>query len=324
MKPISGSPVLTVSSSPHIHCGRTIKGTSLQILLALLPAAGFAVWHSDILALRVLALSCFVAVIAEAGCLKIMKREIESDNYTALLCGLMFGFLMPPSSPWWLIAVGSSLSIIIGRMVFGGLGGEPLCAPLVGWAICKVSWPELMNFDMSMLASELTYPLSQLQNFGPETLDEYSLKSLALGFQLGGSGAAQSGAILLGGLYLIGRKIIRIDIPLAFIGGIIVTAAIFYTMSPVDYALPVYHILCGSTLFGAFFLATDSSSSPVGHIPMIAYGFTAGILVIIIRIYGTYPDGVPFAILLANLMTPLFERIRPKPFGGITNAHLQR
>ncbi len=324
MKPISGSPVLTVSSSPHIHCGRTIKGTSLQILLALLPAAGFAVWHSDLLALRVLALSCIVAVIAEAGCLKLMKREIESDNYTALLCGLMFGFLMPPSSPWWLIAVGSSLSIIIGRMVFGGLGGEPLCAPLVGWAICKVSWPELMNFDMSMLTSELTYPLSQLQNFGPETLDEYSLKSLLLGFQLGGSGAAQSGAILLGGVYLISRKIIRIDIPLAFVGGVSIAAALFYTISPVDYALPVYHILCGSTLFGAFFLATDSSSSPVGHFPMIAYGLSAGILVIIIRVYGAYPDGVPFAILLANLMTPLFEKIRPKPFGGITNVHLQR
>ncbi|WP_031483473.1 RnfABCDGE type electron transport complex subunit D [Maridesulfovibrio frigidus] len=324
MKPISGSPVLTVSSSPHIHCGRTIKGTSLQILLALLPAAGFAIWHSGIPALRVLALSCVVAVIAEAGCLKLMKRKIESDNYTALLCGLMFGFLLPPSSPWWMVAVGSSLSVIIGRMVFGGLGGEPLCAPLVGWAICKVSWPELMNFDMSMLTSELAYPLSQLQNFGPETLDEYSLKSLILGFQLGGSGAAQSGAILLGGLYLISRKIIRIDIPLAFVGGISVAAALFYTMSPVDYALPVYHILCGSTLFGAFFLATDSSSSPVGHIAMIAYGFTAGILVIIIRVYGAYPDGVPFAILLANLMTPLFEKIRPKPFGGITNVHLQR
>ncbi|MBI9110379.1 RnfABCDGE type electron transport complex subunit D [Maridesulfovibrio ferrireducens] len=324
MKPISGSPVLTVSSAPHIHCGRTIKGTSLEMLLALLPAAAFAIWHSNILAFRVLALSCVVAVITEAICLHLMKREIESDNYTALLCGLMFGFLMSPCSPWWLITAGSSFSIILGKMVFGGLGGGPLCAPLVGWAICKVSWPELMDFDMTMLGSELTYPLSQLKNFGPETLSQYPLKSLLLGFQLGGSGAAQSGAILLGGLYLLSRKIIRPDIPFAFIAGVALTAATFYAISPLDYASPIYHLLCGSTLFGAFFLATDSSSSPVGHIPMIAYGFTAGILVIIIRVYGVYPDGVPFAILLANLASPLFEKIRPTPFGGITNIHLQR
>ncbi len=324
MKPISGSPVLTVSSSPHIHCGRTIKGTSFEILLSLLPAAGFAIWHNNILAMRVLALSCVVAVLTEAVCLRIMKREIESDNYTALLCGLMFGFIITPSSPWWLVTVGSSLSIILGRMVFGGLGGSPLCAPLVGWAICKVSWPDLMDFDITMLGSELTYPLSQLKNFGPETLSEYSLKSLLLGFQLGGSGAAQSGPVLLGGLYLLSRKIIRPDIPFAFIAGVTFTAATFYAISPLDYCSPIYHLLCGSTLFGAFFLATDGSSSPVGHIPMIAFGFIAGVLVIIIRIYGIYPDGVPFAILLANLATPLLEKIRPKPFGGITNVHLQR
>ncbi|CCO24727.1 RnfABCDGE type electron transport complex subunit D [Maridesulfovibrio hydrothermalis] len=324
MKPISGSPILTVSAPAHIHCGRTIKNTALETIFALLPAAVFAVWHYQMLAVRVLALSCAAAVITETICLYIMKREIEADNYTTLLCGLMLGFLLPPAAPWWLVVLGSSFSIFIGRMIFGGLGAGPLYAPLIGWAILTVSWPDLMDFDMTMLASELTYPLSQLKNFGPEVLDEYPLKSLLLGFQLGGTGAAQTGAILIGGLYMLARKVIRPDIPLAFICGVALTSTLFYSIDSLEYASPLYHLLCGSTLFGAFFLATDSSSSPVGHIPMIAYGFTAGILVIIIRVYGIYPDGVPFAILLANLTTPLFDKIRPAPFGGVTNIHLQR
>ncbi len=324
MKPITGSPILTVSAPAHVHCGRTIKSSALETIIALLPAAIFAIWHYQLLAVRVLALAGFTAVVTETICLYIMKREIEADNYTTLLSGLMFGFLMPPAAPWWLIVLGSAFSIIIGRMIFGGIGTGPLCAPLVGWAILIVSWPDLMDFDMTMLASELTYPLSQLKNFGPEVLDEYSLKSIILGNQLGGTGAAQAGAILLGGLYLLARKIIRPDIPFSFICGVLLTATLFYLIDPLEYAQPQYHLLCGSTLFGAFFLATDNSSSPVGHLPMITYGLTAGVLVIIIRVYGMYPDGVPFAILLANLMSPLFDKIRPAPFGGVTNIHLQR
>ncbi|NDV27314.1 RnfABCDGE type electron transport complex subunit D [Desulfovibrio sp. JC010] len=323
MKPLNGSPILTVSIPPHAHCGRTFKQDALETIIALLPAAAFAVYHYQMLAVRVLALSCFTAVITETICLYLMKREIEADNYTALLYGLLFGLLIPPASPWWLVAAGSAISIFMGRIIFGGLGANQLCVPLVGWAILAVSWPDLMNFDMTMLASELTYPLSQLKNFGPETLDEYSLKSLLLGFQLGGCGAAQTGAVLLGGIYLLARRVIRPDIPLAFIAGAAATAAVYYFIDPLEYAAPQYHLLCGSTLFGAFFLATDGPSSPAGHIPMLIYGLTAGVMVIIIRTYGIYPDGVPFAILLANLMTPLIDKIRPAPFGGTTSIHLR-
>ncbi|WP_321404118.1 RnfABCDGE type electron transport complex subunit D [Maridesulfovibrio sp.] len=324
MKPLSGSPVLTVSFSPHANCGRTFKHDAQETILALLPAAAFAVYHYHMLAVRVLALSSFTAVITETVCLYLMKREIEADNYTALLYGLLLGLLLPPAAPWWMVATGSFISIFLGRMIFGGLGANPLCVPLVGWAILTVSWPDLMNFDIIMLASELTYPLSQLKGFGPEMLDEHTIRSLLLGFQLGGTGAAQTGAVLLGGIYILARRIVRPDIPLAFIGGVAVTAAIFFFIDPLEYASPEYHLLCGSTLFGAFFLATDGPSSPAGHIPMLIYGFITGVLVVIIRVYGMYPDGVPFAILLANLMTPLIDKIRPAPFGGITNIHLRR
>ncbi len=323
MKPLSGSPVFTVSVPPHAHCGRTFKQDALGTIIALLPAAAFAVWHYQMPAVRVLALSCFTAVLTETICLYFMKREIEADNYTALLYGLLFGFLIPPAAPWWLVVAGSFISIFMGRMIFGGQGTNPLCVPLVGWAVLTVSWPDLMDFDMTMLASELTYPLSQLKNFGPETLDEYPIKSLLLGFQLGGTGAVQTGAIVLGGIYMLARKIIRPDIPFAFIAGVAATAAIFYFIDPFEYASPEYHLLCGATLFGAFFLATDGPSSPTGHTPMLIYGFIGGVLLVIIRIYGMYPDGVPFAILLANLMTPLIDKIKPGPFGGITSIHVR-
>lgn len=234
MKPLNGAPVLTVSIPPHAHCGRTFKQDAFETIIALLPAAAFAIWHYQMLAVRVLALSCFTAVITETICLYFMKREIEADNYTALLYGLMFGFLIPPAAPWWLVVAGSFISVFMGRMIFGGLGTNPLCVPLVGWAVLAVSWPELMDFDMTMLASELTYPLSQLKNFGPETLDEYSLKSLLLGFQLGGTGAAQAGAVMLGGIYLLARRIVRPDIPLAFIAGVAATAAIFFSLIPLS------------------------------------------------------------------------------------------
>ncbi|WP_320169550.1 RnfABCDGE type electron transport complex subunit D [Maridesulfovibrio sp.] len=324
MKPISGSPVLTVSAPSHVHCGRTIRNSALETILALLPAIAFAVWHYQMQSVRVLALSCTVAVLTETASLFVMKREIEADNYTTILSGLLLGMLLPPSAPWWMVATGSGLSVIIGRMIFGGLGSSPLCAPLVGWAILTVSWPDLMDFNISMLASELTYPLGQLKNFGPTPLDGYSIEKLLLGYQLGGNGAAQAGAIILGGIFLLARRTVRPDIPLSFICGVAVAATIWHLADPLKYASPVYHLLCGSTLFGAFFLATDSSSSPVGHIPMICYGLTAGVLVVIIRTYGIYPDGVPFAVLLANLTTPLFDKIRPKPFGGVTSIYLRR
>lgn len=316
MKPISGAPLLTVSSPPHFHCGRSIKGDNLQMTLALLPAVAFAVWHFGIEATRVLALGPAVAILAEAVSLKAMKRHQEADNYSALLCGLMLSFLLPASSPWWLVAVGSAASIIAGKMIFGGLGANPLCPPLVGWAICKISWPDYMDFDLTMLSSELTYPLSQIKNFGLDFVSTHSVKDLLMGFQLGGVGTAQVGAVMAGGLYLIVRRQIRPEIPLSFLAGLTLTALLYNLAAPETYAGPMIHLLSGSTIFGAFFLATDGASSPVGRIPMIAFGATAGIMTMIIRIYGMYPDGVPFAILLANLITPLFEKIRPKPFGG--------
>ncbi|MCK5545356.1 MAG: RnfABCDGE type electron transport complex subunit D [Desulfobulbaceae bacterium] len=308
--------ILSVGASPHWHCGRTVPGYNINIILALLPAAVMAVVIFGMQALQVMALSCAVAVVVEVLCCKVMNREVSVDDFSALLTGLLFAFLLPAAVPWWLVVAGSAISILMGKMLFGGLGANPMCAPLVGWAVCRLSWVNFMDIDASMLNTELINPITQLKYYGPEAAAQIGITDILVGNQLGGLGSVHVLALALGGLYLIATRKISFHIPLAFLIGVFVTATIFYVLDSNMYAGPVFHILGGSVMLGAFFLATDSGSSPVLKIPMIIYGLAAGALVIIIRVYGIYPDGVAFAILLANLMMPLLDRIRPKPFGA--------
>jgi electron transport complex protein RnfD len=306
---------LTVSVPPHRHCGTTVRDRMLMILLAMLPAAVMAGMTFGMPAVRVMALSMAAAVLAEMACDRFMDRETDVHDLNAFTVGLAFAFLLPASAPWWLAAFGSAASIVLGKMVFGPLGGSPFCAPLVGWAICRISWPAYMDVNASMLATDLTYPLAQLKDFGLDAVQITDTRQLFLGKQLGGLGAVQIAGVLLGGMLLVMRKHISSIIPVGVVGGVAVTAFLFHWLDPSIYASPAFHLLTGSTLFGAFFLATDGPSSPNRQVPMLLFGLLIGALVIIIRVYGAYADGVPFAILLANLFTPVLERIRPKPFG---------
>lgn len=285
------------------------------ILIALLPAAAMAVNSFGMSAIRVMALSMATAVLTELLCDYFMDRESDIHDLHAFTVGLSFAFLLPASAPWWLVVIGSAVSIVLGKMVFGPLGGSPFCAPLIGWAVCRVSWPAFMDVDASMLSTDLTYPLAQLKNFGLDAVQITDTKALFLGKQLGGLGAVNVAGVLLGGLFLVVRKHVSSIIPVGVLGGVCLTAWLFNMADPLVYAKPGFHLLTGSTVFGAFFLATDGPSSPNRQLPMLLFGLLAGVLIVIIRIYGAYPDGVPFAILLANLFTPPLERIRPKPFG---------
>ena len=310
------SPMLTVSCPPFVHCGATARGRMLEFLLALAPAAVMAAVTYGLPAVRVMALSMAVAVFVEWGCFRLMRREPEIDDCNALLLGLLFAFLLPASAPWWLVAAGSAITIVMGKMIFGGLGGAPLAAPVVGWTICRLSWPTPLDFDVSMLNSPLIWPLSQLKHFGPAAAARFTDMDLLLGHQLGGLGATQVLALLIGGAYLLLRGHIRWHIPLAFLAGTALAAWVFQAAYPAQTVGPLFHVLAGSTVFAAFFLATDHSSSPKGPLPMLLYGLLGGIMVMVIRFWGVYPDGAAFAVLLANLSTPLVDRIRPKPFGG--------
>lgn len=307
---------LVVSPAPHVRVGMGVRGFMLHHLAALAPAVVMAVVAYGMPALRVMALAGAATVVVETACRLWMGRDVDADNFSALYAGLLFSMLLPASAPWWLVFTGAGLTAAIGRCVFGGYGSTPLCAPLVAWAMCRISWPALMDVDLSMAHVAMNAPLAQLKYFGVESLAQFNLADLFLGHQLGALGASQVAALALGGFYLVARRVIRWYIPAAFLSGVFISALVFNLVWPETTAAPLFHLVTGSVVLGAFFLATDTGSSPVGRTPMLLFGFLAGVLVMVIRVWGVYPDGVPFAILLANLASPLLERVRPKPFGG--------
>lgn len=308
--------IYSVATAPLWHSGRTLQKNMLQTLLALLPVIAMAVYRYGYDAVEVMAWAGLTAVVTEALVQKIMKQAPTSDDFSALVDGLLFAFLLPGTAPVWMVVIGSAIMIILGRMVFGGYGGSPICAPALGWAVLAISWPDFMDLNGMLLKWDLIEPLSELKYFGLDAISSVTPMSLLLGENLGALGASQALMVLVGGVYLLSRGVLRWFIPVSFLAGVVLTGLVYNLIDPQLYASPLFHLLSGSTLLAAFFLMPYPSSSPVWRLPMLLFGFFGGVMVIIIRTYGVYPDGVPFAILLANLCTPLFDLIQPKPFGG--------
>ncbi|KAF5066039.1 Electron transport complex subunit RsxD [anaerobic digester metagenome] len=308
--------IFTVTSAPLWHCGKTLQSNMIQTLLALLPVAVMAGYKYGFAAVSVMAWAALTAVITEALVQKLMGQEPSADDFSALVDGLLFAFLLPATAPVWMVVVGSAAMVILGRMVFGGYGGSPLCGPAVGWGILAISWPDFMDLNGMLLNWDLIEPLSELKYFGLDAIAGVTPVSLLLGENLGDLGASQAGLVLVAGPSPLARGIVRWFIPVSFLAGVLVTGLVYNLIDPQAYASPVFHLLSGSTLLAAFFLMPYPSSSPAWRLPMLLFGFFGGAMVIIIRTYGIYPDGACFAVLLANLCTPLFDLIQPKPFGG--------
>jgi electron transport complex protein RnfD len=315
-------PLLVVDTPPFIHRNVTVRKMMLDTLIALAPAGIMALFTYGLPALRVMALSAGVAVLTEALWERFTGQPPRIWDLTALVYGLLFAFLLPAGAPWWLVVVGSAFMIIFGREVFGGFGSNPLCPPLVAWAAMTVAWPLFMDPTAMNLSSNLMDPLLKLKYYGATSLPPGSGWELLLGRQLGGLGSSQILAALAGGLFLVYRGDIRWEIPLFFIASVLLTAWIFWQfgpamgVNPANTPAPHLYLLTGSVMFVAFFLATEHSASPVGMVSMLPYCLVAGAMVVFIRIFGIYPDGAPFAVLLASLGTPLYDLVGPKPYGS--------
>lgn len=307
---------LTVGPPSHWRCGRTIQSLTLESVLALAPAVLLAFWRFGMGAVEVVGMSCAAAVACEALMSKLRKQPLAIDNWNAFYTGLLFALLLPSGAPWWLAFIGGFFTVAIGQTLFGGMGCNPFCASVLGWAICKASWPQFMDIDLALAALPMNDPLAQLKFFGVASLEQFDLLQLFLGDQVGAVGASQVAALLVGGLWLLARGIIKPFIPVAFLAGVAITAGIHWYIDPTLYASPQFHLCTGSVMLAAFFLATDHGSSPCGRLPMVLFGLLAGAMVVIIRIYGVFLDGAPFALLLANLLTPLLDRIQQRPFGA--------
>jgi electron transport complex protein RnfD len=211
--------------------------------------------------------------------------------------------------------------VVIGKHIFGGIGGNPFNPVLIGLAILMMSWKDFFDFNEVLVNYDLgfamVYPLSALKHLGTSGIDAFNTADLLMGQQSGGIGATFGLGLIIGGIYLIIRGFIRWEISVSFLAGVFITALLFNLVNSAQYAGPVFHLLTGYTLIGAFFLATEDSSSPVNFIPMLIYGAGAGIMTVLIRNIGAYVDGMVFAILLMNVVNPLVDRIRPKALGKV-------
>jgi len=313
---------LIVSHAPFWHDGSGIPERNYHTIIAALPAAIVGIAYYGAPALGVISLAMSTAIIWELLFNYISKRPITVGDGNAALVGLLLAMALPASAPWWLVVIGTFLAIVIGMQIFGGIGANPFNPVVLAVAILMVSYTNHLDFDAGLVNFSLSFPsatdpLAALKAFGPAAVADLSPVDLFMGKQVGGLGSTCGLALTIGGIYLILRGIIRWEVSIAFLIGIFISALLFNMADPTRYASPVFHLLTGYTLFGAFFLATESTTSPVNFIPMLIYGALGGVMTVLIRNIGAYVDGVVFAILLINLINPLVDKIRPKAIGKV-------
>ena len=312
-------PLLSVAFAPHTHDGSSVSEIYLHQFYALVPAAvaGVVVWGIGGLRTMLLAIGC--ALIFEWICARLTKRPECLADGSVLVQGLMLGMLLHAESSWWLIAIGALLMIVLGKYFFGGLGAYPFPPVLLSYAILLFSWPSRLNLGLQMAHRPLDFPplepLVATQSFGGGAAQAYSLSDLLLGQQLSGVGASMVLLLLLGGIYLMMRGFIAWRTPLAFLASLFLFGWILHATAPANYPPPLFHLCSGIAVFAAFFLITDFSCSPVNPWAQVVYGVGGGLLAILIRSFGVWPDGTVFAVLLLCLVQPLIDKIHPRAIG---------
>ena len=312
---------LIVSHATFFHSGRSVTERSYNTMLAALPALLMGLYHYGMPAVGLVCLSISTAIIWELVINLVTKRTITIGDGNAAWLGRLFAMLVPATMPWWAVVTGTFIVIVIGKQIFGGIGSNAFHPVALALAMMMLSWGNFFDFDAALLNYDLEfatiYPLAAVKYYGAASADSFNLVDLLMGRQLGGPGATFGLGLLIGGIYLMLRGFIRWEISLTFLAGIYLTASIFNLFDPAQFAPPAFHLLTGYTLIGAFFLATEDSSSPVNFIPMLIYGAVGGIMTVLIRNIGAWVDGVILAILVINLISPLLDKIRPPALGKV-------
>jgi len=309
-----------VSMSPHIRGGNTIERMMLTFIIGLAPTSIAAIYLFGIKSLIIMILSVVTAVIVESAIERITRQKLTYRDLHAILVGLLLALILPPSVPWWIPVVGASVAIILGKMVFGGLGNYSFNPVLVAWVVLKLSWAERMNlFFEPHSTSQVLTPLMAVKE-DPSLFYSYDLLPLLLGDKPGPIGTVCGLALLIGGIFILTRGIIRWHIPISFLFGIALFSAILRYINPDVYPPVIFHLIGGGVLLGAFFLAPEPVTSPVTPMGMMLFGFLAGVTTMIIRMWGAYPDGTFYGILIMNAATPLFNYLRPKAYGRSLGA----
>lgn len=305
---------LTVSSSPHIRSTETTQKIMRDVTIALLPAAAFGVYNFGLRALTILVLSIVSAMAAEALSQKIRKVPITVDDFSAVVTGLLLGMNLPVSVPLWLPVVGSAFAIIIVKQAFGGLGHNFMNPALAARAMLVASWPVEMTTWTAVKADAVTNATTLGILKEGLNVPVPSITDALLGTIGGSIGETSALLLLLGGLYLIYRGIISIRIPGLYIGTV---AILTFIITGFDVQTTILHVLAGGLILGAFFMATDYASSPITAKGQVIYAIGMGVITVVIRMYGGYPEGVSYSILLMNVVAPLIDKYtKPRVFGG--------
>jgi electron transport complex protein RnfD len=320
---------LIISSSPHIYSNVTVSRMMWSVVIALSPALIGSVYFFGFRTLLVIGSSILSAAFFEILVEFLLHRKITINDGSAVITGILLAFNLPPNIPIWIPIIGSGFAVIIVKQIFGGLGNNFVNPALAARAFLMVSWPKLMtiNWLAPKLGSLAGYdavtqatPLSLAKNLGsPETFQSLNswpvIKNLIIGLRGGCIGETSVILLLCGAVYLIIKGYLKFRIPLAYIITILVFSFIFYMikLSPIS---PIFHLLAGGLILGAFFMATDPVTTPMSNKGQWIFGIGCGIITMLIRLWGGYPEGVSYSILLMYVATPLIDRYtKPKVFG---------
>jgi len=335
--------------APHLRPAASIQRVMGEVLVALIPATAAYVWYFGPGILLNMGVATLVAVAAEAAVLAARGRSVTPrlQDLTAVLSAVLLAFALPPLTPWWITATGAAFAIVFAKQLYGGLGYNPFNPAMAGYVVLLISFPSEMTQwlppaglglapDRPDLGASLAYlftghlpgglgwdavggatPLDEVKTqLGlARTVDE--IRSGALYGDFGARGWEWvNNYIALGGIWLIYRRVIRWQIPVAVLLGVIVPATVFYLVEPGSYPPPAFHVFSGAVMLGAFFIATDPVSAATTDRGRLVYGAGIGVITYVIRTWGGYPDGLAFAVLLMNMAVPAIDRYTaPRVYG---------
>ena len=316
---------LKVSSSPHIRNEDSTRQIMLDVAIALLPALAVAVFVFG-------ARSLVMTVISVLGCVffewlynKLLKKPMTIGDGSAVVTGMLLAYTLPVTAPYWVVLIGDFFAIVIVKCLYGGIGQNFINPALGGRAFLMASWPVAMTTWCKVQTSLPLFTTPEIQSAAtPLTflkegnIPNVSLQNAALGMVGGSMGEISALALLIGGVYLLYRRVISWHIPVSFIGTVAVITFLFPKGDMSGFTFMSYELLCGGLMLGAIFMATDYATSPVTKKGQLIYGVGCGLLTVLIRYFGSYPEGVSYAILLMNACCFLIEKIsRPKKYGFV-------
>jgi len=311
---------LVVSSSPHFQTTENIPRIMYTVIVALIPAMAVSIYLFGARALMLILVSVFVCLVSEYAIQRIRKKPNRVHDGSAVITGILLALMLPPGFPIYGIVLGALFSIVVGKMLFGGLGYNIFNPALIGRAFLQATYPVLITTWVkpgavinAVDAISAATPLALMKFGGHHT----ALGPLFFGNVAGSLGETSAIAILIGGLYLRYKGYINWKLPLGYLGSIAFFATIFWIVDPAKYASPFFHIMAGGAMLGAWFMVTDMVTTPVTPLGQWIFAIGAGFLTIIIRLFGGLPEGVMYSILFMNAFVPLINRhTKPKVFGA--------